>query len=411
MIGLRLRAWCGAAALWTLFAAPSAADAQKSQSITLIDLSADGAVEKEVAYDARRALRLDRNLRYRDPDESLHVGGEVADAGNIRSGRSFLKAARRAIDDKNWADAFDQLESATTAYLSSFALATSEDAIEEVLYLQAAVLLKLGDVSRATKAMERAVEFHAGFEFDFSPFGAEAQALHAKVKERVAARPTVTYEVRTSSPNAEVWANGKFVGLTPTFVEGPAGPQFVRVSKNGWARVGRMQEVTKPDQVLTFELTPARRQPAWDSLRARLGEIFEGAVEPADFSAAQGLLGSNLALVVRVTGTREKLLVQMALANLAGRQVIKRVQRELSWMRRDKKAIQAMVAETLASPDIPLGGDAPEVRTERVWHKWWFWGLVGGVVAGSVTAAILLNEEEPTGPKYAPGTGGLVLKF
>ena len=126
---------------------------------------------------------------------------------------------------------------------------------------------------------------------------------------------------------------------------------------------------------------------------------------------AQGLLNSNLAIVMHASGTREKMKVQLALANLAGRQVVKRLTRELPWMRRDKKAIEALVSDLFKVSDLPIGAEGPEFRTETVFHKWWFWSLVGVVGVGTVAAVTMLGETETVKPKHAPGTGGLIIKL
>ena len=155
----------------------------------------------------------------------------------------------------------------------------------------------------------------------------------------------------------------------------------------------------------------ARRSPAYDSIRDRFDEIFEGAVEADDLTEAQGLLSADMAIVMRVSGTREKMKVQLALANLAGRQVVKRLTRQLPWMRRDKKVIEDLIGDLLKVPDIPVGVEGPEFRTETVFSKWWFWSLVGVVGVGTVAAVTLLGETETAQPKHALGTGGMIIKL
>jgi hypothetical protein len=116
--------------------------------------------------------------------------------------------------------------------------------------------------------------------------------------------------------------------------------------------------------------------------------------------------------VVRATGTRAKVRVQLALANLSSRQVLRRVDKELSWTRRDKKAIEALVAELFLAAKIPNAPAEQQVQRDSIWGKWWFWTIVGGVVVGSVTAAVVLSgDEADPGTGYAPGTGGVVIRF
>jgi tetratricopeptide (TPR) repeat protein len=387
------------------------ATAAERPTVTLIDLSPEGPAEREIAHDVARALRLDAARRYRDPDEQLNLGAEDADVANIRGARGLLRAGKRLLAARSWAEAAEELEGAVTSYLASFAHAEEEDAIEQCLALHGVALHRAGDQEGAARAFRRAVVFRPAVKIDLAPYGADVAAAMAKAREDVLSRADVRYEVRTSVPNAEVWVNGRYFGLTPAFVKALAGEQYIRISKHGYVRAGRLETVERAEHVAQFELRPARRKPAWDGLRERLGEIFEGAVEPEDLSAAQGLLGANLAVVLRCSGTREKMQVRLALANLSGRQVLKRVTREFSWLRRDKVAVAKLVQELFVAPAAPVGREGPEVRRDSVFKKWWFWALVGGAVAGSVTAAVLLGDTETVGDRYQAGTGGLVLKF
>ena len=79
-------------------------------------------------------------------------------------------------------------------------------------------------------------------------------------------------------------------------------------------------------------------------------------------------------------------------------------------MRRDKDLVDKMVDELLRSPDVPTEA-GPAVQTKSVFKTWWFWTLLGAVVAGSATAYVLASKTTPTPPKYSPGQGGLLIQF
>ncbi len=384
--------------------------AQKGQVVTLIDLSTDGRAQREIAHDVARALRRDAKVRFRSVDETLNVGGEDLHRNNVRSAKGLLRSASKQLKAKNWEDASEELETAVTGLMSSFAYVSDQDLVEKVFVLHAVALYLSGQKKAAHKAFTRSVVYHPKTEHDLSEWGDKVVAAYKKARDSVLLRKPVTWEVRTEPANAEVWVNGRYYGISPTFVRSFAGNQYIRIYKQGMARLGKVKEVKSDNTAVKLELVKARRKPAFDAMLARLNEIFDGAVEPNDLSEAQGLLNSPRAVVLQVSGSREKMKVQLALANLAGRQVVKRITRTMKWMRRDKKAVEALVVELFKAPDIPKAV-GPVVRTESVFKKWWFWTAVGVAAAGATTAAILLSRTETAPAKYKPGEGGLVIRF
>ncbi len=386
------------------------ASAADQQTVTLIDLSTDGRAQGEIAHDVTRALRLDARIRFRPVSETINVGGEDAERNNVRSAISLMRSASNRIKEKDWEDAAEELESAVTALTTSFAHAPDQTFVEQVLVLHGVALYMAGEKKEAALAFRRSVAFHPKTKHDVSAYGAKVEAAYAKARDEVLLRKPVTWEIRTEPANAEVWVNGRYYGLSPTFVVSISGPQYVRLMKQGYGRWGKLMVVKEENAKVSLKMTVARRKPAFDRMLERLSEIFDGAVEPNDLTRAQGLLNAPQAVVLRVSGSREKMKVQLALANLAGRQVVKRITRNVPWMRRDKMAIEALVQELLKAPDIPKAV-GPVVKTDSVFKKWWFWSAVGVVAAGATTAAILLSRTETAPAKYKAGEGGLILHF
>ncbi|MCO4763530.1 MAG: PEGA domain-containing protein [Myxococcales bacterium] len=386
------------------------AKAADQQTVTLIDLSSDGRAQREIAHDVARALRRHPKIRFRSVSETLNVGGEDLHRNNVRSAKSLLRSATNRMKVKEWEDAAEELESAVTNLISSFAYAPNQKFVEQVLVLHGVALYKSGEKKDAARAFRRSIAFHPKTKHDLSKYGKGVMAAYAKARDKILLRKPVTWEIRTEPANAEVWVNGRYYGLSPTFVRSFSGPQYIRLTKQGYARFGKIKTLKKDNSKASFTLKAARRRPAFVGILERLVEIFDGAVEPNDLSEAQGLLNSPQAVALLVTGSREKMKVQLALANLSGRQVVKRLTRTMPWMRRDKKAVEKLVIELFKAPDIPKHV-APVVRTDTVFKKWWFWGAVGVVAAGAVTAAVLLSRTTEPPAKYKPGEGGLIIRF
>ncbi len=377
---------------------------------TMFDLSAEDTAAREIAYEVGRALRLSKTIKFRDLDESLNIGGEDSQISALKSGDGFMKAGIAKIQKGQFGEAAEDLESSVSSYMEAFAQLPKDSPLPKAMAKLGVAQQMANDEKGAKLSYSRSVQVDPQLEQDFSEYPAKVQALYDKARKEVLARTKIDYDVITVPPNAKIYVNGKYQGLSPASVLSLAGEQFISISKHGYARKSKIFTANRSGDGVTEELSNARRRAAYDTVRERLTEIFDGAVEANDLTEAEGLVACPYAVALRVTGTRDKLNVELALANLAGRQVVTRISKELSWMRADKKAIDKMVEELLKSPDVPLD-KGQETQTRSVFKTWWFWAIVVGVAGGSAAAYAVASHKTPAVPKYAPGTGGLIIQF
>lgn len=376
---------------------------------TMFDLSADEPAPKEIAFDVARALKKSKHVRYKDMDEALNLGGEELQVSSMKGADGLMKSGLAKLKAGNAAEAAEDFGDAVGNYLTAFAILPDGDVLARAMGMLGVAQLLSGDTKAAKPTFERSVQVDPRAELSLQEWP-KAQAMYEKAKEAVNARAKVDFEVRTEPANARVYVNGRFMGLSPTYASSLAGEQFIAIYKHGYARKARIVQIAKSGEVLDETLEPARRKSAYDSIRARLAEIFDGAVEADDLTEAEGLVATTFAVALRATGTREKMKVQLALVNLSGRQVVHRVGKELRWESRDREAIDKLVDDLFKAPEVPIT-KAPEVKTRNALQTWWFWTIVGSVAVGSVAAFYLVGDEDPVPPKYKPGTGGLAIRF
>jgi tetratricopeptide (TPR) repeat protein len=379
---------------------------------TLVDLSADDTVPQEIAAEVLRTLRRSKQVRFRDLDGALHLGGEEMLVSSIKSADGLMKSAAAKVKKKEFDDAVDDYRDAVDNYLNALALLPDQLVLVKAMGQLGAAQWLAGDSKAATATLVRSVQLDQKYEQDFTEYPAGVQKLYDEQRKLVLARPKVDFEVASDPPNARVTVNGKYVGLTPNaYVKSIAGEQFITVQKTGYAREKLIAKVDAAGAPVTVTLQPARRKAVLDDVRDRLGEIFEGSVEADDLTRAEGLTSTPFVVVLRASGTRERMKVELALANLSGRQVVNRLVREIKWQQKqDKEAIEPLLAELLKAPEVQIE-TGPQVRTKTVLGTWWFWALVAGVAGGSVAAYKIATHQEPVPPTYQPGQGGLLIRF
>lgn len=396
-----------------LAAPPPAASAQDAPLTTLFDLSHDEPALREIAFDVARSLRRSKQVRYRDLDEELNRGAEDNAVASVRSGDGLVKSGKTKLAAGKYAAATEDFDAAVESYLEAFALLPDLAVLPRAMALLGVAQLLDGEEKKAVANFARSVQADLKYEQDFTEFPAKVQGAYDAARKEVLARQRIQYEVRTTPANARVYVNGVFQGLSPVWVRTTAGEQFITMAKHGSARRAKMLQQTQPESpAVVEELPPAKRKATFDSVCDRLAEIFEGAVEPNDLTEAQGLGGATYAVALRATGTRDKMKVELALANLAGRQVVNRVHREIKWQKRDKELIDKLVDDLFRIPELPVYEAPAVVHGTPVYKTWWFWTVIGVAAAGSTVAVLLATRKSaPVASKYGTGEGGLVIRF
>lgn len=383
--------------------------------LTLLDLSADEAPSRELAFEVTRALRQHPNVKFRELDETLNLGGEEAAVTSLKSAEGLTKAGVAKLRAGKHNAAVEDLESAVDNYLTALALVQSDLApLAQALVWLGSAQWQAGDTKAAEQSLARAVQVNPKLTLTTDTLPAKARARWDQVRADVVARPKVDFEVRTEPPHARVYVAGRFMGLSPVYASGLSGEQLVVVSKHGWARRGRIVTVDASHAGLDETLEPARRAAAWTALQGRLADLFDGAIEPSDLTETEGMAGVPYAVAVRATGSRAKMKVEVALCNLSGRQVVQRLSRELKWEGRNKAArdaVDQLVADLLRAPEVAVAPATPAVQTRPVYQTWWFWTIVGAAAVGSGVAVYLATRPSDSPPAYAPGTGGLLILF
>lgn len=408
----RATAWLGLMLTAVTFARPAAA--QDAMVLSLIDLSAEEAATREIAFDVARAIKKSKQVRYADFDAALNLGGEEIQVSSGRTADQLVKSGLAKLKAGNAEDAAEDLDNAVGNYLIAYAVLADTTVLPRTLALLGAAQFLAGDPKGAAKNFEKAVQADQKTALDVSEYSPKAQAALDTARKNVSAREQVDFEIRTDPPNARVYVNGRYMGLTPTFASSSRGDQMISITKQGFKRKARKVTIDKAGQVVDEHLEPAQRAAAFESLARGLEKVVAGDAAPEALSETSGLTGTPYVLLLRSSGTREKMRVQMALANLDSRQVINQLARDIKWENRDKETreqIDKMVDEVLKPRTIVGATNPGEVQAKPIYKRWWFWTILGAVAVGSAAAYTLAPTSQPSTPPYAPGTGGLLIQF
>ena len=409
---VRAAAWLGLWSFALTAARPAAAD--ETMSLTLIDLSDEEAATREIAFDVSRALRKSKAVRFADLDAALNLGGEEIQVTSGKTADQLVKSGLAKLKAGQFEDAVEDLDNAVGNYLIAYVALPDPSVYSRTMALFGAAQFMDGDLKGAEKTFEKAVQADQKAPLDISEYSPKAQALLDKARQNVSRREQIDFEIRTDPPNARAYVNGRFMGLTPVFASSTKGDQLITLTKQGSARKTRKIAVEKNGVVLEERLEPARRAAALEGLRPGLLQVLVGTGKTEVLHDAEGVVAFPFALLMRASGTREKMKVEIALASLNSRQLLNQVTREVRWESRDKETrdqIDKMVDEVV-KPRVIVASDAPkEVHAKPIYKRWWFWTIVGAVAVGSAAAYYLTPGSATATPDHAPGTGGILIQF
>ncbi|MEZ4265828.1 MAG: PEGA domain-containing protein [Myxococcota bacterium] len=387
----------------------------------IIDISESSAGGAKVAREVERALSSNPDFAVQDIHATLNAGSEGDNATNIKSAQAFRTAGLAALAEGQTDDAAEQLQSALGLMSRSFAHLRDTDEFRQLLVELGAVQLRSGAKSSARATFLQAAVF--GAETASIPLEPAELAMLAAAREESKAAPRGAIQISSTPAAAEAWVDGRFVGVTPCPAAGlTAGTHIIALYKAGYAPVTATATANaEAFEQASVQLEPARRKLIYDDVVGKL----RGEVDALESDHPQGgdgvkqagsLFLSEVALVVRTRGKGSDTQVELFLFDTQSQKLLRKEAGTVDPTSRGlREAIAPMVARVSDIQwAVALGGEVDDptkrAKKDRLVRKWWFWTIIGAVVAGGVTAAVVLSKSDKSEPAPAT-TGSVVLSF
>jgi tetratricopeptide (TPR) repeat protein len=207
---------------------------------------------RQAIIDLEVALGASGNVRVVDPDEvARRIDGReqliVSDAF-MGPARALLDEGRVLYERADPDQAIPVLQEAVQAFNATMAYTTQNRDLIEALLLLGFAHIVTGDEETAGKAFGRVVQLDPSRELDEINYAPRIVNFYNDIRTEVLAQGFGSIEVITQVPGAEVYVDGRRVGLTPTVVEKlPTGRHFLAVvGGDGYRNFGVVD--IKPDR-------------------------------------------------------------------------------------------------------------------------------------------------------------------
>lgn len=404
-----------------------------SSSVVLAESKQTPVVVIPISFDDRPSARIGHFLEdalTKRPDITLNDVNSVLDRGtnrihfdNIRQATVYLEKARAAFKESNYPVALMEFQRSVDLFEKSFSFLTTDQPFIDALVGLGFSNGLSGVQNEAITAFKKALIFNPHAKFDFTRYPKNLLRLFNKAKAELKNASLGELEIVTSPDNALVYVDGHFRGVSPVTVKRlQIGPHYVKISKLGYSSVNKIMVASSGTTKNDVALVPARRRFLLDQ------RIPQLRLDVADQKAGETMVGLKSlffvehVILVSIFGGSGKREVQLSLFDLKRRIRLKQVSAVVDWQTFDLTRAQAIVADLLK--DVSLTGKAavhPKhqqtikyVGGKPVWKKWWFWTIIGAVVATGATVGIVLGTKKSGGERgfeKINGTGAVVLRF
>ncbi|MFH1468556.1 MAG: PEGA domain-containing protein [Pseudomonadota bacterium] len=231
-----------------LATAVHAADTPEVALVGLHVRGVDATAARQALAPLVEALEEGDRVQVLDPEE---VARRIDGRESLIVTQAFLGPAKALLDEgkvlyerADPGQAIPVLEDAVAAFNATMATTTDNRPLVEALLTLGFAYSVTGDEDHARRAFARVVQLDPGRELDEVNYAPKIVNFYADVRRQVLARGEGDLEVMTPLPNADVYVDGRRVGVTPMVVHDlPAGRHFLLVVGDGGHRSFGVVEV------------------------------------------------------------------------------------------------------------------------------------------------------------------------
>ncbi len=316
---LRLKDFCGfplQALLLLLCCTIATSDAFARRAAAVAIVRADGdAAQKAASFVAhffRKELRADSRYRLVDVARSLGDPKAETAATALKLADEELLKAKRLFEDMDLDEVVDSLNSALGRFENHVAYLENVAPVAQALLFLGGVHLLRGEPATGIKRVKQALSIDPALINTLDPqvFTPENRKIVKKAAQELQQRARGTLSIGSTPSFAEVFVDGRFVGVTPLELDDVLmGKHYVRLQKDGMRNAGKVLKVARAARRQPIEMRAASNYDEFDRLSeeliAVLGGTEEDAVDPVvGMGTRLGEVDYMLAAGVQLDGER-----------------------------------------------------------------------------------------------------------
>jgi hypothetical protein len=397
---------------------PALADGEGPQPVRVTTFMLDhSGVDENAVPPIMRAIGdgLKRNprLEMKDLETRLAEFAQEMPQDQIDEGRAALADGQKSLQSLEMGAAIKKLNQAVDVLAKVLPHIKKQELADAMMALAAAEFLN-GDKKGAAKTLLRLLVWRPDYKLDTQKYPPELIAPLEDARKEVDKLKRGSLEIHSEPPAAQAYVDGKYLGVTPTFAEGlPVGEHWVTFKREGYRKAVMPAIVNSKTQQLV-ELTLERSgkyllvEQSLQGVETTLGQ------DQLDAGAdnLKEVLFIDHAVFVRAKPAKAagSLDVEAYLYDVRSRRKLSRVTKTVPIAEAEKQLASVPSALYLnvnydAELEAPKDAPIPKAKKRTPFYAtWWFWTASGVVVAGIITAAIVIpRPKDCGGGTFCPG--------
>ncbi len=357
----------------------------------------------------------------------INKGSQDARLTTLENAREMLKKGKEQYENLELDAAIDDLEKAKSLFIEAVGrLGDGEDYMDTLLYLGASRVLS-GDNEQGLDAFRLVAMFDRRKVLDPKMFPPSMIEMFNRARASVTTAPVGMVQMKSNPPAAEVYLNGVYKGVTPlNLVKIPEGKHFIRVEMDGYLPWGKVVDFYATHEArVEATLRPSKDLEQFKKRTKNLtSDLDDDSPKPELVKFGQWL-GVDRLVVASVRQRKsdvnaEAVMIQVEPPKVLSYKSISLNMTKPSFIPRadafftslyrkvkipsgnaihkKKDTIQSSIASCNSDSDCAIGEvcdsasgtcipETPE--GEKIYEKWWFWTIVGGVAVVGAGAGVL----------------------
>jgi hypothetical protein len=348
-------------------------------------------------------LKRNPRLEMKDLDTRLAEFAQEVPQEEIDRGKTEYDEGVKAMTALDLNTAMKKLTAAVETYTKVLPYIKKAELADAMMALGAAQF-EQNEKKAARATFVRLLTWRPDYKVDVNKYPPALLEPFEGARKEVEKAKRGSLEIRSEPPSAQAYADGKYIGVTPTFAEGlPVGEHFITLKKEGFRKAVMPATVSpKFQQVVNVPLERSGKfllvQQALDSVEKVLGS------DKLDANAdnLKEVLFVDHAVFVRPKpGAAGMIDLEVYLYDLRTRKKLAMVTQPVAVEALEKQSepVATNVYKGVSYEQVEeTPRDAPlPTQKERtpIYKRWWLWTAVGVVVVGAIVIGVTVAETRP----------------
>ena len=359
------------------------------------------------------ALKKNPRLEQKDLETRLEDFSQDKPVSEIDAAHTAYTEGIKALGGLDLPNAIKRLSTAVDE-LSTVLPFIKKQELADAMCALGVAYFQQGDKKEAKATFVRLLVWRADHVYDTEKFPPSVLSTFEEAKKALEKMKRGSLEIRSEPAGAQVYVDGKYIGITPAVAEGlVVGEHWITFKKEGFRKSVLSVGVSpKYQQTVTAMLERSGKYLLVEQAIAAVEKIVgQDKLDDTADNFKDFLLLDHGVFVKATAGAQPNTLnIDTFLYDLRTRERLKKVTRTVTADSPGQDVAQ--IVEALytkisyeAELTVPKEAEPPkQIKRKPIYKRWWFWTIIGVAAGGVIAAGVLAPKPKNCGDgSFCPG--------